>query len=97
MLCHDYRNAPTPAVATRDRLKIDKSFVQSMTTDGSSATIARAVISSGHGLDLDVLAEGVETEEQASLLLEYGCDMYQGFLFGRPMPALEMRALLRGT
>lgn len=78
-----------------DTLKIDKSFVDSMTTDASSATIARAVVALGHGLGLNVLAEGVETEEQAMLLLEYGCDLYQGYLFSRPVPADWMVEIIR--
>jgi diguanylate cyclase (GGDEF)-like protein len=69
-----------------DELKIDKSFVASMTSDAGSAIIARTVVALGHGLGLVVLAEGVETEEQAALLLEYGCDLYQGFLLSRPVP-----------
>lgn len=77
-----------------DKLKIDKSFVASMTSDAGSAIIARTVVALGHGLGLVVLAEGVETEEQAALLLEYGCDLYQGFLFSRPVPADEVRRFL---
>jgi EAL domain-containing protein (putative c-di-GMP-specific phosphodiesterase class I) len=80
-----------------DKLKIDKSFVDSMVTDPGSATIARTVVALGHGLGLDVLAEGVETEEQASLLLECGCDLYQGFLFSAPVPAEQVTALLTAS
>lgn len=77
-----------------DKLKIDKSFVDSVTTDSGSATIAKAVVALGHGLGLAVLAEGVETEEQAERLLEFGCDLYQGYLLSRPVPASEMERLL---
>jgi EAL domain-containing protein (putative c-di-GMP-specific phosphodiesterase class I) len=80
-----------------DELKIDKSFVASMRSDAGSAIIARTVVALGHGLGLVVLAEGVETEDQAALLLEYGCDLYQGFLFSRPVPPDEVRRFLTSS
>ena len=80
-----------------DKLKIDKSFVDSMTTDPGSATIARTVVALGHGLGLAVLAEGVETEEQARLLRECGCDLYQGYLFSPPVPADQITEMLRAS
>lgn len=68
------------------QLKIDRSFVQSMTDNARSAALVRSIIQMGLDLDLDVLAEGVETREQVNLLTQNGCQAYQGFLFGRPMP-----------
>lgn len=79
-----------------DRLKLDQSFVRQMTTNSSDAVIARATINLGHSLGLEVIAEGVETEEQYAYLLAEGCDIVQGFLFGKPMaPDRVSQVLLR--
>ena len=75
-------------------LKIDKSFIRDITTRSSQAGIVRAIISMGHSLKLGLVAEGVETEEQARFLHEHGCEMAQGWLYGRPMPQGEFTALL---
>jgi len=68
-------------------LKIDKSFICGLPQDSENAAITRAIIAMAHGLKMIVVAEGVETGEQVVLLEEYGCDMAQGFYFGRPAPA----------
>jgi diguanylate cyclase (GGDEF)-like protein/PAS domain S-box-containing protein len=72
-----------------DQLKIDRSFVRDLRDDMGSRAIAQTVISLGQALNLDVLAEGVETEEQRILLEELGCHSFQGYLFGRPVPLEE--------
>lgn len=77
-----------------DQLKIDKSFVADLLTDPSDAAIARTVIGLAHNLGLPVVAEGVETEAQFEFLLDCGCDLFQGFLLARPMPAQDLEALL---
>jgi diguanylate cyclase (GGDEF)-like protein len=76
-------------------LKIDRSFVNGMTQSQDSLTIVRSVISLAHSLRLNVVAEGVETEEQAALLLELGCDEMQGYLLSRPVPSDVVPALVR--
>jgi PAS domain S-box-containing protein len=78
-----------------DRLKLDQSFVRDLTSDPDDLAIARAVIAMGHGLRLDVIAEGVETEGQLALLAQNGCDEIQGYLFGRPAPADDCARMLR--
>ncbi|HWA11975.1 MAG TPA: EAL domain-containing protein, partial [Burkholderiales bacterium] len=75
-------------------LKIDRSFVIGMTQNEDSLNIVRSVISLAHSLKLRVVAEGVETEDQARLLRSLGCDELQGYLFGRPVPAQEVPALM---
>ena len=70
-----------------DIVKIDKSFVQAMLRDHRRATVVRAVLDIADEIGLGVVAEGVETEEQASVLRELGCEAAQGWLFGRPVPA----------
>ncbi|MFM2341422.1 MAG: hypothetical protein RLZZ592_1075, partial [Pseudomonadota bacterium] len=67
-------------------LKIDKSFMRDITTRTDRAGIVRAIILMGHSLKLGLVAEGVETEEQAAFLREQGCELAQGWLYGRPMP-----------
>ena len=76
------------------KVKVDLSFVQGITHNSEDKAIVEAVIRLGHGLNLGVTAEGVETEEQATLLKAWHCDEAQGYLFGRPVPADELIALL---
>jgi len=78
-----------------DSLKIDRSFIRDVTTDGDDATITRAVISMAHSLGLKVVAEGVENERQLAFLTEYGCDQIQGYFFTRPLPADDCGVWLR--
>lgn len=77
-----------------DSLKIDRSFVHSMVANRDSAAIVNAIISLGHNLHLRVIAEGVETEEQADFLRARGCKRAQGFLFSEPLPAEKVLAFL---
>jgi diguanylate cyclase (GGDEF)-like protein/PAS domain S-box-containing protein len=77
-----------------DSLKIDRSFVDRMTEDPQSTSIVTTIISLAHALDLKVVAEGVETLEQARLLRLLKCDQAQGYLIARPMPASDVVGLL---
>ena len=77
-----------------DRLKIDQCFVRDITTNPSDAAIVRAIVSLGHSLDLEIVAEGVETVEQAALLRTEGCDEVQGFYFAKPMRPEDLIAFV---
>lgn len=79
-----------------NKLKIDQSFVRDITGEADDLAIARAVISMGHSLRLQVIAEGVETAAQWDLLRREGCDEAQGYYFGKPMPADQIADLLSG-
>ena len=70
-------------------VKIDQSFVAELPTSADDQAIVRAVVEMGHSLRLRVIAEGVETAEQLATLRSMGCDEYQGYYGGRPVPATE--------
>jgi diguanylate cyclase (GGDEF)-like protein len=76
-----------------DTLKIDRSFIQNVTTDRRHAELVKAILSIAHCLGLEVVAEGVEAVEQAAFLKANGCQVAQGFLFHRPLPKAGMRGL----
>jgi diguanylate cyclase (GGDEF)-like protein/PAS domain S-box-containing protein len=78
-----------------NQLKIDQSFVRDLVTDASDWAIVRTIITMADGLDIDVIAEGVETQEQRQYLLDSGCTNYQGYLFSKPVPVDEFEALLK--
>jgi diguanylate cyclase (GGDEF)-like protein/PAS domain S-box-containing protein len=78
-----------------DRLKIDRSFVNRSADDPNAAAIVRAIISMAHGLNLKVVAEGVETSDQFDFLLRRRCDEAQGFYFGKAVPAGMVREAAR--
>jgi diguanylate cyclase (GGDEF)-like protein/PAS domain S-box-containing protein len=77
-----------------DALKIDRSFVRDLVTDSSDLAIVSAIIAIARHLHIQVIAEGIEGYQQAEILRKLGCTVGQGFLFARPMPAAECRALL---
>jgi EAL domain-containing protein (putative c-di-GMP-specific phosphodiesterase class I) len=77
-----------------DYLKIDQSFVRGTPANAENAVIVRTVIALAHNLSLEVIAEGIETDEQRDFLQSEGCEEAQGFLFGRPQPADETLRLL---
>jgi diguanylate cyclase (GGDEF)-like protein/PAS domain S-box-containing protein len=78
-----------------DKIKIDQSFISKVTSNPQSAAIVRAVIGLAHGLNLPVLAEGVETRAQLEFLAAESCDEAQGYLLGRPHPIAEYSGLIR--
>ncbi|HEY4744895.1 MAG TPA: bifunctional diguanylate cyclase/phosphodiesterase, partial [Desulfuromonadaceae bacterium] len=80
-----------------DRLKIDRSFVRDLNTDGDDAAIAEAIIAMAHSLKLDVVAEGVELEEQLDFLHSRNCDTLQGYLMSHPLAVDDVATLLNCT
>jgi EAL domain-containing protein (putative c-di-GMP-specific phosphodiesterase class I) len=78
-----------------DAVKIDRSFVRDLEHDDSDATIVSTVIGMAENLHLNVIAEGVETENQLEFLRQRGCNEYQGYLFSRPVPPEEFAEFLR--
>nr|WP_321986312.1 EAL domain-containing protein [uncultured Lichenicoccus sp.] len=78
-----------------DRLKIDQSFVRDLETEGQDATIVHAIIALGHSLGLSIVAEGVETVGQLTLLMGDGCDEIQGYYFSEPLPRDELEQILK--
>ena len=75
-------------------LKIDRSFVADVLEDEADATIVRTIVDMAHTLGFTVVAEGVETDPQAAFLRGLGCEQAQGFLFARPMPVADFRAMI---
>lgn len=78
-----------------DALKIDQSFVRDATHDPNDAEIIRAIVAMARSLNLDVIAEGVETPEQLAFLQGLGCHLYQGYLHSRPLPVEGFRQVLK--
>ena len=77
-----------------DKIKIDQAFIANLGHSQQAATIIRAVIALGRGLDLPVVAEGVETEEQLKFLADEHCNGIQGYLVGRPKPIADYAELV---
>ena len=78
-----------------DLLKVDRSFVEKLATDSQSAELVQTIVQLGRSLDLQTVAEGIETVEQLNALRRIGCEFGQGYLFSRPVPAREITARLR--
>ena len=79
-----------------EQLKVDRSFVRDILTDPDDAAIIRAIIAMGRSLRLSVVAEGVESQEQYAYLVEHGCTLFQGYMFGRPQALAKFEAALDG-
>jgi len=77
-----------------DALKIDKSFLDQIPANHKERAILDAIVNMGHSLDMEVVAEGVESADQLQALREAGCDQLQGYFFSRPVPAQDFKALL---
>ena len=77
-----------------DILKIDQSFVQDMSGDTDVAAIVKAIVGLARSLQLAITGEGIETSDQLAFLRDHHCDCAQGYLFSRPVPEQEFRAML---
>ncbi len=77
------------------KLKIDQSFVRDLLSDADDRAIVQAIISMAHSLELDTIAEGVETAAQQALLQQLGCQAIQGYHYGKPLPAEQARAFIQ--
>ncbi len=77
-----------------DEVKIDRAFISGLPARTADATVVASIVGLAHQLGLEALAEGVETEEQLATVRRLGCDLVQGYLLGRPMPAAEVDRLL---
>ncbi len=77
------------------KLKIDKRFMDGIPHDAGDVAISRAIIALAHSLEMTLVAEGVETDAQLAFLRQYGCEVYQGWLFAKAMPAQDLTELLR--
>jgi EAL domain-containing protein (putative c-di-GMP-specific phosphodiesterase class I) len=77
-----------------DKIKIDRAFVMNLGRNPQSAAIVRAVIGLGHGLEMSIVAEGVETQEQLGFLAEQGCDAVQGYFIGKPLPIRQYSSVI---
>ncbi len=91
----NYSNLSYLARLRADRLKLDKSLIHRMTQERKIAAVVHAVIALAAELNVEVMAEGVETESQLSMLRDLGCTHAQGFLLARPMPAVQAQIALR--
>ncbi len=78
-----------------DQLKIDQTFIRDIASDASDKAIVNTIVAMAHSLNMDVIAEGVETEEQRQLLLDKNCTHFQGYLFSKPVPIDQFEALLK--
>ena len=78
-----------------DQLKIDQSFVHNLGVRHTDDVIVQTIIGMARNLELDVIAEGVETQDQKELLARYGCLLFQGYLLGRPVPVADLVARLQ--
>jgi len=78
-----------------DQLKIDQSFVRNLGVRHTDDVIVQTIIGMARNLELDVIAEGVETQVQKDTLADYGCQLFQGYLMGRPQPAAELETMLQ--
>ena len=76
-------------------LKIDKSFIDDILEDKKSQQVVHAIIEVGHALEMDIVAEGIETAKIAQMLIDFGCDYLQGYYFSKPVPVFEMQGSLR--
>ena len=77
-----------------DQIKIDQQFIANIATDSSDAVMIKTIIGLANNFKMSVIAEGVETDQQLAFLKQYGCNLYQGYFFSKPIPVKEFEALI---
>jgi len=80
-----------------DQLKIDQSFVRDISSDQDDAVIVQTIIAMATNLGMEIIAEGVETEDQLDFLYQHDCELFQGYLFSHPLPLEQFEALLEAS
>jgi EAL domain-containing protein (putative c-di-GMP-specific phosphodiesterase class I) len=89
-----YSNLETIKNLTVSQIKIDRTFVRNLVTEVGDRAIVKSIIALGRSLDLQVVAEGVETIEQQQMLQEFGCELLQGYLYARPLAAGQVPSFM---
>ncbi len=79
-----------------DKIKIDRSFVSNLGVDPEAEAVIRAIVKLSKALNLNIVAEGVETRAQKNILRQAGCNIIQGFLYSRPVPQADIDTIMRG-
>ena len=77
-----------------DQIKIDQKFISNIATDSGDAVMVKTIIGLANNFKMSVIAEGVETDQQLAFLKQYGCNLYQGYFFSKPLPVIEFEALM---
>jgi len=77
-----------------DQIKIDQAFIRNLATDRGDVAMVHAIMDLGMNFGLEIIAEGVETDEQFKILQRYGCSNFQGFLFSKPVPVAQFELLI---
>lgn len=89
-----YSSLQHPKKLPLNQLKVDQSFVRDIVSDNNDQAIVRTIIAMAKNMNVEIISEGVETQEQCDLLLNNGCFRFQGYLFGKPLPVEQLETLI---